>query len=159
MFPMTPPPEPDDQAQLTPAQKSHPPDESVVEVYRAKNGAQAHLFATALTEAGIKAEVQGKIFHPPMATADNPMTDSAPWWDAPRILVRTADAERAKRLLLELEERARNEAQEAKASPLIEVACEECGSLVSFPESQRGSVQSCPQCGAYVDVEDELPDT
>jgi hypothetical protein len=134
-------------------------ERSVKEVYRAKNGAQAHLLVMALEEAGIKAEIQGTIFHPASATADNLLTDAAPWWDAPRILVCAQDAERARRLLLEWEARERKKAQEAEASPPIEAVCEECGSRSSFPAAQRGSVQQCPQCGAYVDVgEDDLPD-
>jgi hypothetical protein len=35
-------------------------DRSVMEVYRAKNGAQAHLLVMALEEAGIKAEIRQK---------------------------------------------------------------------------------------------------
>jgi len=72
----------------------------------------------------------------------------------PRILVLAEDAERAKQLLLELEARGQNEA-EVEAGQPIEVLCEECGSRASFPAAQRGSVQACPQCGAYLDVGNE----
>ena len=130
-------------------------DGRVVEIHRAKNGAQAHLFVMALEEAGIKAEIQGTVFHPAAATAANLISASASWWDAPRILVFAEDAERAKRLLLEWESRERKEAQEAEASPPIKAVCEECGSSSSFPAAQRGSVQECPQCGAFLDVGDE----
>jgi hypothetical protein len=37
----------------------------------------------------------------------------------------------------------------------IEVLCEECGSRSSLPAAQRGSVQKCPRCRAYLDVGDE----
>jgi hypothetical protein len=33
-----------------------------------------------------------------------------------------------------------------------EVVCEEYGKRGSFPPDQRGSVQQCPHCKAYVDV-------
>lgn len=134
-------------------------DKPVVEVYRAKNGAQAHLVVMALEDAGIKAEAQGAIFHPASATADNLVNPSAPWWDAPRILVFAEDAERARRLLLEMETRERQQAQEENTGPPIEVVCEECGSPSSFSAAQRGSVQECPKCGAYLDVGDDgLPE-
>jgi hypothetical protein len=113
----------------------------------------------ALQEAGIKAEIQGTILHAATQTAANVITDSTPWWDAPRILVFAEDAERAKRLLLTVEARERTKAQEAEASPPIEAVCEKCGTRASFPAALRGSVQECPQCGSYLDVGNkELPD-
>jgi Putative prokaryotic signal transducing protein len=130
-------------------------DSRVVEVYRAKNGAQAHLFVTALEQAGIRAEIQGTTFHHAAATAASLISASALWWDAPRILVFAEDAERAEQLLLELEAREREKAQEAEARPPIEAVCENCGRRCSFPGTQRGSVQECPQCGGFIDVGDE----
>jgi hypothetical protein len=130
-------------------------DSRVVEVYRAKNGAQAHLLATALEEAGIKAEIQGENLHPLSLTAVNLISDSPLWWAAPRILVLEEDAERAGQLLLEWESRERTKAQETEGMPPVEAVCENCGRLSSFPAAQRGSVQECPQCGGYIDVGDE----
>jgi hypothetical protein len=130
-------------------------DSRVVEVYRAKNGAQAHLLVTALEDAGIKAEIQGSTFHPASQTAAGLISDSALWWDAPRILVFAEDAERAGQLLLEWESRERMKAQETEGMPPVEAVCEKCGRLTSFPAAQRGSVQECPQCGGYIDVGDE----
>jgi hypothetical protein len=130
-------------------------DSSVVEIHRAKNGAQAHMFVTALKEAGIKAEVQGTTFHPASQTAASLISGSALWWDAPRILVFAEDAERAKQLLLEWEARERNKEQEAETSAPIEAVCENCSRVCSFPAAQRGSVQACPHCGGYIDVGDE----
>jgi hypothetical protein len=37
--------------------------------------------------------------------------------------------------------------------PPLEVVCEECGQTSTFPAEQRGSVQNCPHCSAYLDVE------
>jgi hypothetical protein len=128
-------------------------DRSVVEIYRAENGYQAQRFARALEEAGIKAEIQGTILHPAAETAANLLTGVTPWWDAPRILVFAENAERAKQLLLELEERERNEVAVREGGPGIEVVCEKCGQRSTYPGAQRGSVQDCQHCGAYVDVE------
>jgi hypothetical protein len=37
--------------------------------------------------------------------------------------------------------------------PPVEVVCEECDKTSTFPAEERGSVQNCPHCGAYLDVE------
>jgi hypothetical protein len=40
----------------------------------------------------------------------------------------------------------------------MEVTCDECGKVAAFPAAQRGTVQDCPHCGAYLDVgEGDLP--
>ncbi len=124
-------------------------EKSIVEVYLAKNGLQAHLFVKALEEAGIKAEIRGKFFHPATEAAENPLIDP------PGILVFVEDAERAKRLFFELEAGERKEAQEPEVGLPIEVVCEDCGSRTVFPPAQWGSVQNCSQCWAYVDVGEE----
>ena len=48
----------------------------------------------------------------------------------------------------------RNEARRhaQTGEPPLEVLCEECNQTSSFPSEQAGTVQSCPRCGAYVDV-------
>ncbi len=38
--------------------------------------------------------------------------------------------------------------------PPIPILCKACGRTTSFPHGQRGSVQSCPYCRAYMDVPD-----
>jgi hypothetical protein len=119
----------------------------VVEVYRAKNATQAHMLATALEEAGIKAEVQGQSLNTLSLTAVNLISDSPLWWAAPRIL--------AGQLLFEFEARERVKAQETEGMPPIDAVCENCGRTCSFPAAQGGSVQACPQCGGYIDVGDE----
>jgi hypothetical protein len=44
-------------------------------------------------------------------------------------------------------------------SEQVEAVCEECGCRASFPAQERGTVQECPKCGAYLDVGDaELPE-
>lgn len=129
----------------------------IVEVYRARSGFQAHAFVEALEEAGIKAHVQGAFAHPATATGSwGNAGAQAEWWDAPRITVHAADAARAREIILALEgeELRRAAAHDSATGPPVEVVCEECGKTTSFPVSQRGTVQNCGHCGAYVDVED-----
>ena len=46
--------------------------------------------------------------------------------------------------------------REDGAGELIETTCEECGEVVTFPSTQRGTVQDCPVCEELLDVpEDE----
>jgi hypothetical protein len=42
-----------------------------------------------------------------------------------------------------------------QTGPPLEVVCDECGETSTYPFEQRGSVQSCPHCSAYLDVEAE----
>ncbi len=34
----------------------------------------------------------------------------------------------------------------------VDAICEECGVNTKYPSHTRGTVQTCPQCFAYVDV-------
>jgi Zn-dependent protease len=36
--------------------------------------------------------------------------------------------------------------------PTVEARCEECGAVSLFPAAERGTVQTCPTCGASMDV-------
>lgn len=73
-------------------------DERIVEVYRAKNSIQAHLFATELNNAGIECQVVGDQLEG--AIGEIPLG----WSTAPQILVKESDAPRARSLLLEYEQ-------------------------------------------------------
>lgn len=46
----------------------------------------------------------------------------------------------------------RPEAESSPEAARVDVRCEECGKETKFPAAERGSVQNCPHCGAYVDV-------
>lgn len=64
-----------------------------------------------------------------------------------------ADAERARALLAEHEAALQTKAKVRAADHTpVEVVCEECGKSTRFPGEQRGSVQSCSVCGAFMDV-------
>lgn len=65
-----------------------------------------------------------------------------------------ADAEKARTLIeQEEEQRSARQAARASASGSLLVTCEDCGLTSSFPASKQGSVQNCPHCGSYIDVE------
>jgi hypothetical protein len=78
----------------------------------------------------------------------------------PQVWIERADIERARPVLTEYdrlatERRAAQGATAGSGTP-IPVTCEECGKMSEFPAAQKGSVQSCPHCRAYIDVGDEV---
>jgi hypothetical protein len=122
-----------------------------VAVYNAANNVQAQLVRNALIQSGVEAYV----------TED--VSPGGIWWGGliseihkPQVWVERADIERAKPVLDAFESRAaelRDAGAEVDAAGTpIATVCEECGGQASFPVAQRGSVQQCPHCGAYLDV-------
>ena len=74
----------------------------------------------------------------------------------PQVWIDRSEIDRA-RPILEDYARAEERRSVAVVGPPIDVVCEECGGSTSFPAAQKGSVQNCPHCQAYVDVGDEVP--
>ena len=89
-----------------------------------------------------------------------PWTGPMPELHKPQVWIERADADRVKPILDEYERRAQerrehqSEAEEDVSAETINVICEGCEQTLSFPAAQRGSVEVCPHCGSYVDVED-----
>jgi hypothetical protein len=63
------------------------------------------------------------------------------------------DAAKARELLEQHEELRAARAARANTQGSLLVTCEDCGEACSFPASARGSVQHCPHCDSYLDVE------
>lgn len=129
-----------------------------VAVYDAASQAEAHLLRDALIAAGVEAHV----------TEDASQAEGrwvggfVPESHRPQVWVERANVERVKPLLDEYDRR-RAEQEDRKEAvaegPPVEAVCDECGKTSSFPASQRGSVQECPHCHAYMDVGgDDFPD-
>jgi hypothetical protein len=72
-------------------------EEDFVEVYRASSSTQAHLFASALEDAGIKAFVEGDALQAGLGV------DALGWTAAPKILVPASDLGRARGILDRME--------------------------------------------------------
>jgi hypothetical protein len=68
---------------------------------------------------------------------------------AVNVLVANADAERAK---LVLDEFRTEPITPEQAGGTIFFECESCHEQVSFPGSARGTIESCPECGEWLDV-------
>lgn len=78
----------------------------------------------------------------------------------PQVWVERSDLRWAEPVLTDYEHRAAErraaERGEREAGQPVAVVCEECGKSSEFPAIQRGTVQSCPHCRAYVDVGDDV---
>ncbi len=61
-------------------------------------------------------------------------------------------AERAKALLVEHDQQRTTAAATDAPGGTLEVTCESCGQTSMFAAISRGTVQECPECGAYLDV-------
>jgi hypothetical protein len=66
-----------------------------------------------------------------------------------KVLVSAADAERAK---LVLDEFRTEPVAPEQAGGMILFDCEACEQQVSFPGRARGTIESCPECGEWLDV-------
>jgi hypothetical protein len=75
-------------------------ERSWVEVYRAKDGFQAHMLKSALENDGINAAVEGDLLQ-------GGISQLRPWWAAPRIMVAECDAVKARAILERLDGRSR----------------------------------------------------
>ena len=125
-----------------------------IAVYTAATNIEAQLIKMLLTEAGVEAFAAEDL-----STAGLWMFGALPEIHKPQVWVSSQDHDRARRIVQEYERQTaeRNQAlQEVESNPAkgIEVLCEDCSKRSSFPSSQRGTVQECPHCGAYVDVGD-----
>jgi hypothetical protein len=114
-------------------------------VFVATGFGQADVVAGWLQEHGIPAEVMnretlGGMISPLLTTATG-------------VEVWVVNPEQAPEAIQLLGERTVELATSKPSGPPVEVVCEECGKTSTFPAEQQGSVQNCPHCNAYLDVE------
>ena len=120
-----------------------------VPAYNGADSVEVHILQNLLEEAGVEAFI--------MEDVDTSWTGAAlSGIQTPQVYIERADLERAKPVLDDYE-RLMTERVEAdldsdtKVAP-ITVTCDKCHKESTYPHAQIGSVQSCPVCGAYVDV-------
>jgi hypothetical protein len=119
-----------------------------VAVYNAANNTQAMVVRDALAAAGVEAFVTEDL-----SVVGTWIGGFIPEIHKPQVWVDRADVERAAPVLVEYERRAAELRRGAAADGgQVEVACEKCNGVATFPAAQQGTVQECPHCGAYIDV-------
>jgi predicted Zn-ribbon and HTH transcriptional regulator len=124
----------------------------MITVYRAESVDEANVVAMWLNAQGITAFVKDQT----MAGTFDFAALSTPLG----IEVYVTDSDQAAQAVEALKEHYKKQAEAEAIGPPIEATCEECGQTSSFPYSQRGLVQRCPHCKAYMDVPDpdSVPD-
>jgi putative signal transducing protein len=120
-----------------------------VAVYNASTNVEAHLACHALLQSGVEATVVED-----HSTAGLWMLGTVPEIHKPQVWVERDDVDRAKSVLEEYEQQAATKREALASGDPVFVTCEECGNRASYPPTQRGTVQECPHCAAYVDVDD-----
>lgn len=121
-----------------------------IAAYNGENNLEAHLVCDLLIEAGIEASVVEDI-----SQVGAWIGGLVPEIHKPQVWIDRSDIERARPVLAAYQQKVSARLDAAAGGELIEARCEECGMSAHFPASQKGSVQTCPHCQAYVDVGDE----
>jgi hypothetical protein len=123
-----------------------------VAVYNAATNLEAHHLCNLLDEAGIQAFLTEDL-----SLVGTWVGGLVPEMHKPQVWVERTDVERATLILQDYEQRAkeRRTKPDDVDGPTIDAVCENCGARSSFPSVQRGSVQDCPLCGAFIDVGEE----
>jgi membrane protease YdiL (CAAX protease family) len=68
-----------------------------------------------------------------------------------KLQVAAADVKRAGEILQRAQP-AKAETEGQLPEEDITFACQECGKKITFPGERRGHVETCPECGSYIDV-------
>jgi rRNA maturation protein Nop10 len=125
-----------------------------VAVYNAANNLEARMLSNLLNDAEIEAYSTEDVS--PVGVCVFGLISEI---HKPQVWTDRTNIERVKPILEDYErrqlQRQQAEANEAsKGKPTMEAICKECGHHSVFSIAQQGTVQDCPHCGAYMDVED-----
>lgn len=117
--------------------------------YNAANNVEAQMLQNLLLSRGIEAHV----------TEDNLSMAIASLGGMagvhrPQVWIDRSESERAIPVIDEFEKKLglRRDESENVIDVAVEMSCDSCGKQVTFPADQRGTVQECPHCAAYLDV-------
>jgi hypothetical protein len=113
-----------------------------VAVYDAASDIEAQQICNILNEAGVEAYI----------TEDDAQVGQVM---KPQVWVDRSAIDRAEPMLQEYERRQQRGMAQADDA-VLESVCEGCGQRTAFSASQDGTVQTCPHCGAYMDVGEVL---
>jgi len=123
-----------------------------VAAYNAADNIEAQLVCSMLQAAGVEAFAVEDV-----SRVGTWMGGLLPQVHKPQVWIDCADIERARPILEDYVRRAEERRSVDNAGPPVDVVCEECGRGSVFPANQKGTVQNCPHCQAFVDVGDEIP--
>jgi len=109
--------------------------------YVAVSNLELQFLASLLLDAGI----------PAMAVED--VTSAGEEIHRPKLWVEREDAERVGQILMEFEQRNLLRRNRTRTGMPIVVECDDCDVEIDFDASLEKSIQKCPLCGRFLDVE------
>ncbi len=118
--------------------------------YNAASNLEAHLVCGLLEDAGIESAVVED-----HSQAGLWLGGTLPEIHKPQVWIDQSDIERARPVLTDYDRR-NSERLHALSGQSAEAVCDQCGQRSTFPATQRGTVQICAHCRAYVDVESDV---
>ena len=127
--------------------------------YSARDSTQAHSVCSLIQKSGIKAYVIEDV-----SDVGSGLSGPTPELQKPQVWIERADADRVKPVLDDYEQSERerlereSETEAVVSTATISVVCDKCDETLSFPAEKRGSVEVCPHCLSYLDVEDTNDD-
>ena len=121
-----------------------------IAAYNAQSNVEAHMVCNLLVEAGIEATVVEDV-----SNVGVWLCGLVPEIHKPQVWIDRSEIERARPVLEAHQQKVVDRVNPVETGETISAVCEECGRQTSFPASERGTVQSCEHCGAYVDVGDD----
>jgi hypothetical protein len=117
-------------------------------VYTAASNLQSSLICDMLAANGVESSIVEDV-----SQAGHWMFGLLPGIHKPQIWVDRADAERARALIDEFERQAVARRAEGEGSgETVDVVCDECNTICTYPAARWGYVEVCAHCGAFVDV-------
>ena len=116
-------------------------------IYTAENNLEAQMIVQMLGANGIA------------AFADEDQSGVSLWafgtitqFHQPNVWIEKSATQSAAELIRRFEETKRVRENPGTGNSQIQVECEECGKISSFPDSLDGTTQECSHCQAYLDV-------
>lgn len=125
-----------------------------VKVYAAASNLEAHQLAEELLAAGIESQVIED--NAAMGVLEGGLNSTS---HHPEVWISSADLERASVVVLSFEAEARrpqallgDQMTVELRAEWIDATCDKCGTVTRFAPIQKGTVENCPNCFAFMDV-------
>jgi hypothetical protein len=116
-------------------------------IYTAASNMEAHMIVSILNSEGVA------------AFADEDQSVVSLWafgtirqFHQPNVWIDKSNVQKAAELIRHFEEQKRNRENADSSGNELQVECEACGKMSTFPSSLDGTTQECSHCGAYIDV-------
>lgn len=118
-----------------------------IALYTAVTTLEASVLCQILTSSGIEAHVVEDV-----SISGQWTFGLLPQIHKPQVWIERADVAAAQPIITSYERAEAGKTAQHNDDAPIKVVCEECEKELEFPATQRGALETCVHCGAYVDV-------